>query len=36
MTRFYDLETDKELFFTFDTADNILKTNKIKQKVLKP
>jgi hypothetical protein len=36
MPRFYDPDTGKELVYTFDTAYNILKANKLKEKVLRP
>lgn len=33
MPRFCDPDTDKELFFTFDTAYNMLKANKLKDEL---
>ena len=33
MPRFYDPDTGKELVYTFDTADNILKANKLKDEL---
>jgi hypothetical protein len=35
MPRFYDPDTGKELVYTCDTADDILKANKLKEKVFK-
>jgi hypothetical protein len=35
MPRFKDPETGNELFWTFDSADNILKANKLKDKFSK-
>jgi hypothetical protein len=36
MPRFKDPNTNKELVYTFDTAENILKINKLKDKVFRP
>ena len=36
MLRFKDLETGNELFWTWQRADIMLQTNKLKNEVLKP
>jgi hypothetical protein len=36
MPRFKDPDTGNELFWTFDTAYNILKSNTLKEKFFKP
>ena len=36
MPRFKDTDTGNELFWTWESADVMLQTNKVKEKVLKP
>jgi hypothetical protein len=36
MPRIVDTDTGKELVYTFDTAYNMLKANKLKDKISKP